>query len=82
MCVSNQFFSEKVRARAKTKHKPEKIHTIDLAEYYCFNACSFHSYLQFTYSCIISSCNSQMHVANIHFMYPLVSDIGKNQLSI
>ena len=24
MCVSNQYFSEKVRARAKTKHKPEK----------------------------------------------------------
>ena len=26
MCVSSQFFSEKVRASAKTKHKSEKIH--------------------------------------------------------
>ncbi len=42
MCVSNQFCSEKVRARAKTKHKPEKIHKVNLVEYYCFNACSFH----------------------------------------
>ncbi len=41
MCVSNQFFSEKLRARAKTKHKPEKIHTINLAEYYCFNDVAF-----------------------------------------
>ena len=34
MCVSSQFFSEKVRVRAKTKHKSEKIHKVNSVEYY------------------------------------------------
>ena len=44
VCVFQvNFFSEKVRARAKTKNKPEKIHKVNLPEHYCCNACSFHN---------------------------------------